>query len=145
MGVGTSLTLRPAVPMGHVTGVMFSPEDLDIVRGAPQGRRRFVDMLLSQCGAGYYYALQTYNAALKLCTILLYAEGYRPEKTLAHYRTLQALPLILGTERQDDADYLDTCRSKRNTAGDLASAGEDRTGKFKFCISRESIASKAKI
>ncbi len=57
-----------------------------------------------------------YNAALKLCTILLYAEGYRPEKTLAHYRTLQALPLILGTERQDDADYLDTCRSKRNTA-----------------------------
>ncbi len=57
-----------------------------------------------------------YNAALKLCTVLLYASGYRPEKNLAHYRTLQALPLILGTERQDDADYLDTCRSKRNTA-----------------------------
>ena len=36
-----------------------------------------------------------YNAALKLCTVLLYAEGYRPEKRLAHYRTLQALPLIL--------------------------------------------------
>ncbi len=37
-----------------------------------------------------------YNAALKLCTILLYAEGYRPEKNLAHYRTLQALPVVLG-------------------------------------------------
>ena len=35
-----------------------------------------------------------YNAALKLCTILLYASGYRPEKNLAHYRTLAALPLI---------------------------------------------------
>jgi hypothetical protein len=35
---------------------------------------------------------------------------------LAHYRTLQALPLILGPGRQDDADYLDACRSKRNTA-----------------------------
>ncbi len=57
-----------------------------------------------------------YNAALKLCTILLYAEGYRPEKNLAHYRTLQSLPLILGPERQGDADYLDACRSKRNTA-----------------------------
>lgn len=57
-----------------------------------------------------------YNAALKLCTILLYAEGFRPEKNLAHYRTLQALPLILGPGRQDDADYLDACRSKRNTA-----------------------------
>lgn len=37
-----------------------------------------------------------YNAALKLCTILLYAEGYRPEKTLQHYRTIQSLPVILG-------------------------------------------------
>jgi len=57
-----------------------------------------------------------YNAALKLCTILLYAEGYRPEKNLAHYRTLQALPLILGAGHREDADYLDACRSKRNTA-----------------------------
>ena len=58
----------------------------------------------------------SYNAALKLCSTLLYAEGFRPEKSLAHYRTLQSLPLILGKERQNDADYLDTCRIKRNTA-----------------------------
>jgi hypothetical protein len=57
-----------------------------------------------------------YNAALKLGTILLYASGYRPEKNLAHYRTLQALPLILGASRSNDADYLDACRAKRNTA-----------------------------
>lgn len=56
-----------------------------------------------------------YNAALKLCTVLLHASGYRPEKTLQHYRTLQALPLILGAERKPDADYLDACRIKRNT------------------------------
>ncbi len=55
-----------------------------------------------------------YNAALKLCTILLYAEGYRPEKTLQHYRAIQALPLILGSHRERDAKYLDTCRNKRN-------------------------------
>lgn len=56
-----------------------------------------------------------YNAALKLCTVLLFAEGYRTEKTLAHYRTLQALPLVLGDDRKTDAEYLDTCRAKRNT------------------------------
>lgn len=56
-----------------------------------------------------------YNAALKLCTILLHVSGYRPEKSLAHYRTLAALPLILGKERSADAACLDTCRSKRNT------------------------------
>ena len=47
-----------------------------------------------------------YNAALKLCTILLYVEGFRPEKNLQHYRTLQALPLILGDKRKKDADEL---------------------------------------
>ena len=57
-----------------------------------------------------------YNAALKLCTILLHVSGYRPEKTLQHYRTIAALPLVLGNERKDDADYLETCRTKRNTA-----------------------------
>ena len=57
-----------------------------------------------------------YNAALKLCTILLYAEGYRPEKNLQHYRTIQALPLILGKRHEQDAKYLDTCRNKRNVA-----------------------------
>src|SRR5690606_30802656 len=57
-----------------------------------------------------------YNAALKLCTILLYAEGYKPAKgSLAHHRALSALPHILGKHRQDDADYLDGCRQKRNT------------------------------
>lgn len=56
-----------------------------------------------------------YNAALKLCTILIYAEGYRAEKNLAHYRTLQALPIVLGIQHNDDADYLDACRTKRNT------------------------------
>ena len=57
-----------------------------------------------------------YNAALKLCTILLYVSGYRPEKMLQHFRTLSALPLVLGGERKEDADYLETCRTKRNMA-----------------------------
>jgi len=56
-----------------------------------------------------------YNAALKLCTALLYAEGYRPTHSQAHYRALQSLPLILGAERAADAVYLEACRVKRNT------------------------------
>jgi uncharacterized protein (UPF0332 family) len=55
-----------------------------------------------------------YNAALKLCTALLHSSGYRAEKNLAHYRTLQALPLILGAKHKDNANYLDACRKKRN-------------------------------
>ncbi|MDP1993300.1 MAG: hypothetical protein Q8K00_19960 [Syntrophales bacterium] len=57
-----------------------------------------------------------YNAALKLCTILLHAEGYRPEKNLQHFRTIQSLPLILGKKHEQNAKYLDTCRNIRNVA-----------------------------
>lgn len=55
-----------------------------------------------------------YNAALKLCTMMLYASGFMPEKTLAHYRTLLSLQFTLGPHRKADAEYLDACRIKRN-------------------------------
>jgi hypothetical protein len=55
-----------------------------------------------------------YNAALKLCAMLLHAEGYRAANTLQHHRTIMAMPVILGSSRSADADYLDKCRRKRN-------------------------------
>jgi uncharacterized protein (UPF0332 family) len=77
-----------------------------------------------------------YNAALKLCTILLHSSGYRPEKNLAHYRTLQSLPLILGEKHNSNADYLDACRKKRNEteydfAGSLSE--EEAQELIEFC------------
>lgn len=51
--------------MGHVTGVLFSPEDLRTVKEGPAERRRMVDMTLAQLRPAYYYALQRYNRALK--------------------------------------------------------------------------------
>lgn len=76
--------------------------------------RDLVDAQTGRLSTDWQFGI-AYNAALKLCTILLYAEGFRPERQLAHFRTLQALPLILGQERRGDADYLDACRAKRNT------------------------------
>ena len=80
---------------------------------------RIVDRDLQDAGKGLSWDWRfgsAYNAALKLCTILLYAEGYRAERNLQHYRTIQAMPEILGEYRKGDAQYLDTCRAKRNTA-----------------------------
>lgn len=56
-----------------------------------------------------------YNAALKLCMVLLHASGYRAEKNLQHFRTIASLVQILGEEKKDSAAYLETCRVKRNT------------------------------
>ena len=78
-------------------------------------QRDIDDALSERLSTDWQFGI-AYNAALKLCTVLLYAEGFRLEKNLAHYRTLQAMPLILGASHNDDADYLDACRAKRNTA-----------------------------
>lgn len=51
--------------MGHITGVLFSPEDLRTVKDGPSERRRMIDMTLAQLRPAYYYALQRYNRALK--------------------------------------------------------------------------------
>ncbi|MES0349510.1 MAG: hypothetical protein ABUK19_02220 [Desulfobacteria bacterium] len=40
--------------------------------------------------------------------------GSPTEKALAHYRTIQSLAAILGDERSEDVEYLETCRKKRN-------------------------------
>ena len=59
-------------------------------------------------------------------------EGFRAGQGLQHYRTIQALPLILGDERQTDADYLDTCRVKRNTVeyDRIGAASESEAGEL---------------
>ena len=44
--------------LGHVCGVLFSPEDLSIVKEGPAERRRFLDMQLSQLRPQYFYSLQ---------------------------------------------------------------------------------------
>ncbi len=57
--------------MGCLNVVMFSPEDLALVKDGPGERRRFLDMELSQLKPAYYYTLQQYNHALKQRNTLL--------------------------------------------------------------------------
>lgn len=55
-----------------------------------------------------------YNAALKLATILIRASGFRVKGHGHHMNIISLIPVILGKHKQDDCDYLDTCRRKRN-------------------------------
>ncbi|MBI3555578.1 MAG: hypothetical protein HY074_04885 [Deltaproteobacteria bacterium] len=58
-----------------------------------------------------------YRASLTLGTVLLYVSGYAPARGQSHhYRTIAAIPKILGKEANDDAHYLEQCRVKRNAA-----------------------------
>ena len=69
--VNASPVRRSGELLGHITGVLFAPEDLRMVKDGPSVRRRFMDMELSQLRPSYYYALQRYNRALKQRNALL--------------------------------------------------------------------------
>ncbi|MGL4798193.1 MAG: DNA replication/repair protein RecF, partial [Cellulosilyticaceae bacterium] len=50
---------------GTITVVMFSPEDLQLIKKSPKERRRFIDIELCQFDKLYYYALKQYYKVLK--------------------------------------------------------------------------------
>lgn len=50
--------------MNYLNVVMFSPEDLDLVKGSPTNRRRFVDAAVSQLNPPYLVSLIDYHKAL---------------------------------------------------------------------------------
>ncbi|ASW41961.1 DNA replication/repair protein RecF [Clostridium isatidis] len=56
---------------GNFNVVMFSPEDLKIIKSSPGVRRRFIDMELCQLSPKYYYNLVQYNKVLIERNLLL--------------------------------------------------------------------------
>ena len=56
---------------GIVNFVFFSPEDLNIIKNGPAGRRRFIDLELSQLDKVYLNDLANYNRALNQRNSLL--------------------------------------------------------------------------
>ncbi|MBD7913083.1 DNA replication/repair protein RecF [Clostridium cibarium] len=56
---------------GTFNVVMFSPEDLKIIKESPGGRRKFIDMELCQLNKTYYYNLVQYNKVINERNILL--------------------------------------------------------------------------
>ncbi|MEJ5199128.1 MAG: AAA family ATPase, partial [Anaerolineae bacterium] len=50
--------------VGHLRVVLFLPEDVSLVAGAPAERRRYLDIALCQISAVYCRALSEYNRGL---------------------------------------------------------------------------------
>lgn len=66
-------TLQPRVRdvIGQIRCVLFAPEDLQLVRGDPSDRRRFLDDLLAQRRPAYLAARQEYERILRQRNALL--------------------------------------------------------------------------
>src|SRR5699024_9094335 len=79
--------------IGALNIVMFAPEDLTLVKGSPQGRRRFIDMELGLVQPKYIYHLGQYQKILKQRNHLLkqlYARE-APDLTMLHVLTEQLI------------------------------------------------------
>lgn len=57
--------------IGALNIVMFAPEDLALVKGSPQVRRRFIDMEIGQINSVYLYHLALYQKILQQRNYLL--------------------------------------------------------------------------
>lgn len=71
-----------SVLVNYLNVVVFSPEDLDLVKGTPQSRRRFIDTALSSVSPRYLSELVTYYKALSQKNSLLRELKYGSKKAL---------------------------------------------------------------
>lgn len=51
--------------LGNINIVIFTPDDINILKGSPQNRRRFLDIMISQLKPNYMYHLNLYMKTLE--------------------------------------------------------------------------------
>ena len=67
---------KAAALAGHFCCVVFSPEHLDLVKGAPDVRRKFIDTALCQISPSYLQNLRSYSRLVAQRNSLLKDVGY---------------------------------------------------------------------
>lgn len=80
---------RLADHLGRFPTVVFSSQDMHLVRGAPALRRRWLDLTLASMDAAYLRALQTYSRALSERNALL-KRGNASDGELAAFEQILA-------------------------------------------------------
>ena len=50
--------------LGNINTVIFTPDDINILKGGPQNRRKFLDIMISQLRPNYMHAINLYKKAL---------------------------------------------------------------------------------
>lgn len=51
--------------LGYINSIIFSPEDLKLVKGSPSKRRKFINLEISQINSYYYHNLQEYRKIIR--------------------------------------------------------------------------------
>ena len=122
---GVALT-RLGELLGRLNCVLFTPSELALVSGPPGGRRRFLDVELSQVSRPYLYHLQHYDLALRQSNALLKQHQHRPSlrgELRAWHAQLAAHGAGLAVSRRQSLERLAALSAKRYA--DIAGNGEE--------------------
>jgi DNA replication and repair protein RecF len=78
---------RASDVIGAITAVLFTTDDMELVKGPPAGRRRYLDIMLSQADRAYVRALSHYNKVVTQRNALLkrVQEGAAKRDELAYW------------------------------------------------------------
>ena len=124
------MTLKDLLDKGYLEKRKSSAQEIaDLLRVAD---RDLKDAAIPGLSADRSFST-AYSAALRIAEVVLRASGYRTKGGAHHWSTIAALPLLLGKSAEPRADYLDTCRIKRNIAN------YDRAGQIAATEAEEAI------
>lgn len=122
--------------MGGITAVLFSPDEMKLIKESPSERRRFLDISLSQQSKIYFYELTKYNKLLAQRNKLL--KEYKSSKSLSDMLELveeQLLPTVeyIVSKRRAFTGQLDEIANTVHQ--DLTGSGEE----LRLCYETEQL------
>jgi len=91
--------------MGCLQCVIFSPEDLALIKEGPSVRRRYLDMMISQLNQRYFIALQQYRNGLEQRNAILknIRTNQIRETVLEDFENAMAVPASIIVEERNKA------------------------------------------
>jgi len=117
--------------LGQISGVIFSPEDLDLVKAGPLERRRFMDIELSQVSKSYFHALNDYNKVLEQRNSLLKEGGKAGQLDVWDELLAQRAVPIIKARR----DFCERLKNKAEENHKYLSSGKEKLDCiYKNCV-----------
>lgn len=125
--------------LGHVNVVLIEPHDVDIVRGEPSGRRRFINLELSQIQPQYCHLMANYRRILDQRNQLLKnIQQGRGADALLHVLTEQLVTCGSGIVERRLRFLQRIGETGRRLHGEITEGEEDLSIEYRSSICPES-------
>ncbi len=98
--IGESAPLRMQEYIGKFRAVIFTPDHLNLVKGSPENRRRFLDLAICQSFPRYASSLSEYNRVLAQKNALLKRGNVNDMLVSVYNERLASLAAVISVNRR---------------------------------------------